>query len=291
MSAAWDCWLRIFASILYTWRSSAPSEVIKGPIKTAYKELNLEFSNSNSLVPKLSYTVLKLGKSRRHVVRRVAVSTKSLLRPGRQFVVCFVSRTFVECLETTGSLRSLAKRRRPEHFLTNMHSSGWRTYLCLALQLWDFILKLCDVTLTALENNLIFVLIFDVSPSFSFSVTNFTLFYMLGLLHFSPPHRTGTYPRNHTFIHVECEVFGSCSTSSFLCSTVNWSHTAAALFPGKKKCNVQWTRNRLGGSCNTPGHASTYSRLSGWRKAGSPEMCSQSIRLTGSRNTIDLLNV
>ena len=135
LSAAWDCWLRISASVLYTWRSSAPSEVIKGPIKTAYKELYLEFSNSKLLRPKLSYTVSKLGKRRRPVVRRFSVSIKTLLRIGWQFMLCFVSLTFVECLENMDSLRSLSKRRRPEHFLTNMHSSGWRTYLCFALQL------------------------------------------------------------------------------------------------------------------------------------------------------------
>jgi len=59
-----------------------------------------------------------------------------------------------------------------------------------------FIPKLGDVILTTLDNNFIFVLILDVSSSFSFSVINFTLFYMPGLLH-SP--RTGTYPRNQVF--------------------------------------------------------------------------------------------
>ena len=201
-------------------------------------------------------------------------------------MLCFVSLTFVECLETMGFLRSLANRRRPEHFLTNMHSSGWRTNLCLILQLWDFIPKLGDVTLTTSENNLIIVLIFDVSLSF-FSVLLISLFLHAWLASLAPV--LAHILETKSFIHVELEVFGSCGISSFLCSTINWSHTATVLFLGKKKCNVQWTWNRLGGSCNTPGH--TYSRLSGWRKAGSAEMYSQSIRLAGSRNATDLLNV
>jgi hypothetical protein len=59
-----------------------------------------------------------------------------------------------------------------------------------------FMPKLGEVTLTTLENNLIFVLILDVSSSFSFSVINFILFYTPGLLHSL---RTGTYPRNQVF--------------------------------------------------------------------------------------------
>jgi len=200
MPAIWDYWLRIFASILYTWRSSAPSAVIKGPIKTGVQGTVFWIQQFKITSTKLPYTVSKLGKGRRPVVRRVSASTKSLLPIEWQLMVCFVSLTFVECLETMGSLRSLAKRRRPEHFLTNMHSSGWRTYLSLALKLWDFIPKPGDVTLTTLENNLIFVLIFDVSPSLPLSVINFTLFYLHGLLPSPPPSpRTGTYPRNQVF--------------------------------------------------------------------------------------------